>query len=77
MVTYYYENSDDYVLVRNFSFLHGLGIGARLKFFYIGYEQTFGSVDGSISGGGEYEDVSQLYDNQRMDASNSKLIIGF
>ena len=77
MVTYYYENSDDYVLVRNFSFLHGLGVGARLKFFYIGYEHTFGSVDGNVSGGGEHEDVGQLYDNQPMDASNSKLIIGF
>jgi len=77
MVTYYYENSDDYVLVRNFNFLNGLGIGAKLKFFYLGYEYTFGNINGDVSGGGEYEDVGLLYDKQKMDGSNSKLIIGF
>lgn len=77
MVTYYWENSDDYVLVRNFSFLHGIGIGVRLKFFYIGYESTFGSVNGNVSGDGEFEDVELLYDEQSMSGSNSKLIIGF
>ena len=77
MVTYYWENSDDYVLVRNFNFLHGIGIGARLKFFYIGYESTFGTINGNVQGDGEYEDVELLYDKQNMSGSNSKLIIGF
>ena len=76
-VGYYYENSDDYILVGDFSFLHGLGFGARLKFLYIGYEYTFGTADGSLSGGGEYEDIADLYFNQKMDGANSKLILGF
>lgn len=77
MVSYIYENSDDYVLLRKFSFLHGFGFGLRVKFLYFGYEYTFGNLDGEISGGGEYEDVDVLYGKQAMDASNSKLIIGF
>ncbi|MCG8308825.1 MAG: hypothetical protein MI975_15635 [Cytophagales bacterium] len=77
MVTYYWENTDDYVLVRNFNFLHGFGIGVRLKFFYIGYEATFGNIDGNVSADGEFEDFELLFDEQRMSGSNSKLIIGF
>lgn len=76
-VGYYYENSDDYVLVTDFSFMHGLGFGVRLKFIYIGYEYTFGSADGEVNGGGEFDDVGDLYFNQKMDGTNSKLIIGF
>ena len=77
MVTYYWQNSDDSILIRNFGFLHGIGIGFRLKFFYIGYESTFGNVDGGVRGYGEYEDVELLYDKQRLGGSNSKLIVGF
>lgn len=77
MVTYYYENTDDFVLIYNFKFLHGLGVGARFKFLYIGYEYAFGKVDGKLTGDGEYEDVGDLYGNQQMDAGNSKLIVGF
>ncbi|MGD1891278.1 MAG: hypothetical protein ACFB15_11875 [Cyclobacteriaceae bacterium] len=71
------EDSDNYVLARNFSFLHGLGVGARLKFIYIGYEYTFGAVNGNLLGEGEFEDASELFGQQRLDAANSKLIIGF
>jgi hypothetical protein len=77
MATYYYENPDDFVLLRNFNFLHGLGIGVRLKFVYVGYEYTFGSVDGKVEGGGELEDVADLFDSQPMDDANSKLVVGF
>jgi len=77
MATYYYENSDDYVLWYNFNWLHAIGLGVRVKFIYIGYERTFGNVDGKLTGGGEYEDVGDLYDNQPMNGGNSKLIIGF
>jgi len=80
MATAYFEDpedSDDYVLARNFNFLHGLGVGARIRFVYIGYEYTFGSVNGNLEGGGEFEDVSQFFGRQRLDAANSKLIIGF
>ena len=77
MATYYYEDSDDYVLVEDFGFLHGIGLGLRVKFLYFGYEYTFGSLQGKLIGGGEYDDVDQLYGDQTMDAKNSKLIIGF
>jgi len=77
MATYYYENSDDYVLIWDFGFLHGVGLGLRVKFLYLGYEYAFGSIEGKLSGGGEYEDIDMLYGNQEMDATYSKIIIGF
>ena len=82
IASFYYEtsynmwNAEDYVLLRDFSFLHGLGIGIRLKFLYVGYEYTLGSFDGEIDAGGEFEEA-ELYEKQKMDATNSKLIIGF
>ena len=82
MGTYFYENSasffdpDDYVVLRDFSFLHGLGLGVRVKFLFIGYEYTFGSLDGKIDADGEFEEA-ELYGEQKMGAGNSKLIIGF
>ena len=77
MATWYREGPDDDVVVRNYSFLHAVGIGARLKFFYIGYESTFGTVNGNVTGYGEYEDITDLFDKQDMSGNNSKLIIGF
>jgi hypothetical protein len=80
MATAYFEDpedSDDYILARNFNLLHGLGLGARIKFVYIGYEYTFGRVNGNLSGDGEYADVGAFFGKQRLDAANSKLIIGF
>ena len=77
MATYYWQNADDGVLIRDFNFLHGIGIGARFKFFYLGFESTFGSIDGGVTGYGEYEDIEDLYEKQKMSGNNSKLIIGF
>ena len=71
------EGSDDYVLARAFNFMHGLGVGARFKFIYLGYEYTFGSVNGNLQGEGEFEDASEIFGRQRLDGANSKLIIGF
>jgi hypothetical protein len=82
MATYYYEtsfnmwNAEDYVLLRDFSFLHGLGVGVRLKFIYVGFEYTMGNLDGKIDAGGEFEDAVD-FGKQKMDAANSKLIVGF
>ncbi|MEM6841510.1 MAG: hypothetical protein AAF632_04745 [Bacteroidota bacterium] len=71
------EDSDDYVLASAFNFMHGLGVGARFKFIYLGYEYTFGSVNGNLQGEGEFEDASEIFGRQRLDGANSKLIIGF
>ncbi len=76
-VSYYYENSDDYVLVQNFSFMNAMGFGVRLKFVYVGYEYTFGTVKGNVSGGGYFEDIADFIPDQNMDGISSKLIIGF
>lgn len=77
LATYYWQNEDDNLLIYNFGFLHGLGIGARIKFIFIGYEYTFGNIDGELQGWGEYEDVNEFYGKQPMSANNSKLIVGF
>lgn len=77
MATWFYKNSDDYVILYNFNIFNAFGIGARFKFLYIGYEYTFGDLDGKLAGGGLYEDVDLLYDKQPMNAKNSKLVIGF
>lgn len=77
LATLYWLNRDDNLLIYDFGFLHGLGIGARFKFIYIGYEYTFGNIDGKLLGSGEFEDVSDFYGRQPMSANNSKLIVGF
>ena len=77
LATLFWQNEDDNLLIYDFGFLHGLGMGARIKFVYVGYEYTFGNIDGELQGSGEYEDASELYGRQPMSAGNSKLIIGF
>lgn len=77
MATYYYENEDDNLVIYDFGFLHGLGIGARIKFLYVGYEHTFGNIDGQVKGWGELEDIADALSEQTMGGTNSKLILGF
>ena len=76
MASYYQDENEDFVLLQDFSFAHGLGLGVRLKILYVGYEYTFGNFEGEISADGEYEDVPDLYGRQKMTGINSKLIIG-
>jgi len=76
LASYYRDQNDDFILLQDFSFAHGLGLGARFKILYIGYEYTFGNFDGEISADGEYEDVPEEFDRQKMSGINSKLIIG-
>lgn len=80
MVTGYYvdfDDSDDFIVAHNFNFMHGAGLGLRFKFIYLGYEYTFGAVHGDLVGGGEFEDVTDLFGQQRLDGANSKLVVGF
>jgi len=77
MATYYYENEDDNLLIYDFGFLHGLGIGARFKFLYVGYEYTFGNIEGGVTGWGELEEIADMLSEQTLGAANSKLILGF
>jgi hypothetical protein len=77
MATLIWENQDSNLVFYEFGFLHGLGIGARVKFAYIGFEHNFGSVDGQVDGSGELGDEAEFLDKQPLSASNSRLVIGF
>lgn len=76
MASYYQDEDGDGILLQDFSFAHGLGLGIRLKILYVGYEYTFGNFDGEISADEVYESVAEEYDRQKMTGINSKLIIG-
>jgi len=76
MVSYFYENTDDFVLLNDFTFAHALGLGIRFNILYVGYEYTFGGFSGEIISEGEFDEVADLYDRQDMSGMASKLIIG-
>jgi len=65
------------LLIYDFGFLHGVGVGARNKFVFIRYGYTFVSIDEKLQGSGEFEDVSDFYGKQTMSGNNSRLILDF
>ena len=79
MATLFWEDRESNIVVYDFGFLHSIGIGARIKFIYVGYEKNFGNIDGKVDGDGDLYDDAEAYllDKQAMSASNSRLVIGF
>lgn len=77
MATLLWENEDSNLVLYDFGFLNALGVGARVKFLYIGYEYTFGSIEGNVDGSGDLGEDADLLDKQPMGAGNSRLVIGF